>query len=139
MTDESKTDEPNRERSEGAAQPGSPQDRRATASVLVRLPGLIAIALYMVILAGTVILGVATHHFPRVYLAFPVFFIAAGLGLLMLFRWAWALALGAVTLMTAVFVYRFSMEHAIPLLVQGLLNLVFFLYLVRTEVRDSLR
>lgn len=121
------------------AQPGSAEDRRAAAGVLMRLPGLIAIALYMVILAGTVILGVATRHFPPLYLFFPAFFFAGGLGLLMLFRWAWALTLAAVTLMTAVFIYEYSTQHAIPLLVQGLLNLVFFLYLVRTEVRASLR
>jgi hypothetical protein len=123
----------------GLEQPGSPQDRCAAAGLLMRLPGLIAISLYMVILAGTIILGVASHHFAPLYLVFPAFFIAAALGLLMLFRWAWALTLAAILLMTATFFYQFAVEHALALLVQGLLNLVFFLYLVRTEVRASLR
>jgi hypothetical protein len=130
---------PNDRSSSLGSQPGSPEDRRAATAVLKRLPGLIAIALYMVILAGTVILGVATHHLAPLYLVFPVVFFAAGLGLPMLFRWAWALALAAVLLMTATFLYQFSVEHALAYLVQGLLNMVFFLYLVRTEVRASLR
>jgi hypothetical protein len=33
----------------------------------------------------------------------------------------------------------FSSQHQAPTLIQGLLNLVFFLYLVRTEVRAKLR
>jgi len=33
----------------------------------------------------------------------------------------------------------FGAQHIAPALVQGLLNLVFFLYLVRTEVRSKLR
>jgi hypothetical protein len=139
MTEEIKIGELNSDNPQSTEQPGSPQARRAAADVLMRLPGLMAIALYMVILAGTVILGVATHHFAPLYLVFPVFFIAAGLGLLMLFRWAWALTLGAVLLTTAIFLYQFSVEHALAFLVQGLLNMVFFLYLVRTEVRASLR
>jgi hypothetical protein len=106
---------------------------------LARTPGLAAIALYMLVLAGTVILGVAGGHFPPLYLFFPVFFIAAGLGLLLLFRWAWALALAAVVLLMAAFLYQFTATHAGSSLVQGLLNLVFFLYLIRAEVRSSLR
>ena len=108
-------------------------------SPLMRLPGLAAIALYMLLLAGTVILGVAGKHFPPLYLLFPVLFLAAGMGLLMLLRWAWALSLGAVALLVAMFLYLFTRQHALAWLVQGLLNLVFFLYLVRSEVRDSLR
>jgi hypothetical protein len=33
----------------------------------------------------------------------------------------------------------FSSRHELPALVQGLLNMVFFLYLVRAEVRARLR
>ena len=108
-------------------------------STLLQLPGLIAISLYMLLLAGTVILGVAGRHFPPLYLFFPALFIAAGFGLMLLLRWAWALALGAIALLLGLFLYQFAVHHAPSALIQGLLNLVFFLYLVRTEVRASLR
>jgi hypothetical protein len=57
----------------------------------------------------------------------------------MLMRWAWALTLGAVFLMAVYNMWIFSSQHLAPALVQGLLNWVFFLYLVRTEVRSKLR
>lgn len=118
-----------------AAKPGtSPQQR-----VLLPLPGLAAIALYMLILAGIGIVGVAGEHVPAAYLFFSAAFIAAGMGLLLLLRWAWALTLAAVLMLTALFFWRFANGHALPYLVQGLLNLVFFLYLIRTEVREKLR
>ncbi len=113
----------------------APQPNRS----LLRLPGLAAIALYMLFLAGVVILGVAGKHYPPLYLVFPALFIAAGFGLLLLLRWAWALALAAVVMLMTVFFYEFGKAHAAVGLVQGLLNLVFFLYLVRAEVRSNLR
>lgn len=106
---------------------------------LLPLPGLAAIALYMIILAGVGILGVAGGHMPPVYLFFSAAFVAAGLGLLLLLRWAWALTLAAVLLLTGLFFWRFASGHALPYVVQGLLNLVFFFYLIRTEVRGKLR
>jgi hypothetical protein len=114
--------------------PPPPQKRE-----LIPLPGLAAIGLYMLVLAGISILGVASGKFPPVFLVFSATFIAAALGLLMLFRWAWALTLGAVALLVALFGWKFAVEHQAPFIVQGLLNLVFFLYLVRTEVRSKLK
>jgi len=64
---------------------------------------------------------------------------AASAGLLMLFRWAWALALAAVLLLVVYNLWIFASQHQGAALVQGLLNLVFFLYLVRPEVRERLR
>jgi hypothetical protein len=57
----------------------------------------------------------------------------------MLFRWAWAMALAAVVLLSAYNLWLFAQLHLAPSLIQGLLNLVFFLYLIRTEVREKLR
>jgi hypothetical protein len=111
-----------------------------TLRVLLPLPGLAAIALYLLLLAGTIVVGVvAGRHYPPVFLVFSALFITASGGLLMLFRWAWALALAAVVLLTGYNLWIFSSEHSPAGLVQGLLNLVFFLYLVRTEVRAKLR
>jgi hypothetical protein len=102
-------------------------------------PALAAIALYLLMLAGTIILGVASGgHYPPVFLVFSALFIAACGGLLMLFRWAWALALAAVLLLAAYNLWIFSSRHQLSTLVQGLLNLVFFLYLVRPELRERL-
>lgn len=107
---------------------------------LLPLPGLAAISLYLFVLAGVIILGVVGgRHYPPLFLIFAVAFITACAGLLMLFRWAWALALAAVFLLVVYNLWIFSTQHVGAALVQGLLNLVFFLYLVRPEVRDKLR
>jgi uncharacterized membrane protein YvlD (DUF360 family) len=106
---------------------------------LLPLPGLAAIALYMLVLSGINILGVVNGYVRPPYLFFSAVFIASGLGLLLLFRWAWTLALAAVVLLAGLFLWKFSAQHDIASIAQGLLNLVFFLYLVRPEVRVRLR
>jgi hypothetical protein len=112
----------------------------APAGIQMPLPGLAAIALYLLVLAGAIILGVVSGgHYPSIFLIFSVLFIAASAGLLLLFRWAWALALSAVMLLAGYNLWLFASEHQPAGLVQGGLNLVFFLYLVRTEVREKLR
>jgi hypothetical protein len=107
---------------------------------LLPLPGLAAISLYLLGLAGVIILGVVGgRHYPLLFLIFAAGFIAASGGLMRLKRWAWALALGAVLLLATYDLWIFFYQHELPALVQGLLNVVFFLYLVRTEVRVKLR
>jgi hypothetical protein len=107
---------------------------------LLPLPGLAAIALYLLVLAGAVVSGVVGgRHYPPLFLVFSAALIAAAGGLLMLFRWAWAMALSAVFLLATYQFWFFASQHAIPALVQGALNLIFFLYLVRIEVREKLR
>ena len=107
---------------------------------LMRLPGLVFINLYLLALAAVIILGVvAGGHYPPLFLIFAAGFISASLGLMLLFRWAWALALAAVFLLVVYNLWIFSTQHQGAALVQGLLNLVFFLYLVRPEVREKLR
>ncbi len=103
------------------------------------LPGVAAISLYLFLIAGVIVLGVAGGHYPRLYVLFPMLFLAAGGGLLASFRWAWALALGAVFMLAGYNLWAFAMQHQIPVIAQGLLNLVFFLYLIRPEVRERLR
>ncbi len=114
--------------------------RRPRRSDLLQLPGLAAISLYLLILAGVIILGVVGgHHYPPIFLVFAAGFITASGGLMLLFRWAWALALAAVFLLVVYNLWIFYSQHQGAAIVQGLLNLVFFLYLVRTEVREKLR
>jgi len=107
--------------------------------VRMPLPGLAALSLYMMVLAGINILGVANGYMRPAYLIFSAAFIAAALGLLLLFRWAWTLTLAAVVLLMGSFCWKFYVQHDVPSIVQGLLNMVFFLYLVRPEVRAKLR
>ncbi|MGD0628737.1 MAG: hypothetical protein ABR987_05265 [Terracidiphilus sp.] len=124
----------------GASRPRGTTQPRPPTRELLPLPGLAAISLYLLLLAGVVILGVvAGRHYPPLFLVFAAGFISASAGLLMLFRWAWALALAAVFLLVIYNLWIFSVEHQGAALVQGLLNLVFFLYLVRPEVREKLR
>ncbi len=104
------------------------------------LPGVAAVCLYLLLLAGVIILGVVSgQHYPAIYLIFAAAFITASAGLMMSFRWAWALALGAVALLAAYNLWIFSQRRDMAALIQGLLNLVMFLYLIRTEVRARLR
>jgi hypothetical protein len=117
----------------------SPQDS-SQRKELLPLPGLAAIGLYLVVLAGVIVVGVVGGgHYPPLFLLFAAAFITASCGLLMLFRWAWSLALAAVLLLAVYNLWIFSTLHQAPSLVQGLLNLVFFMYLVRPEVRTRLR
>jgi len=115
--------------------PTQPQRRN-----LFPLPGLVAISLYLLLISGGIIFGVVvTHTNSPLFLLLAAGFIAAAAGLLLLFRWAWAMALGAVFLIVVYNLWSFAGLREPSFLVQGLLNLVFFLYLVRTEVRAKLR
>ena len=133
MSDDAKPNPP------AAVPAGSAVSPKAQKSALLKLPGLIAISFYMLLLAGEVVLNVVQGRAGRLFLLFPALFIAGGLGLTMLLRWAWALALAAATLGTGWCLWSFSAQHNAGFLAQGLLNLVFFLYLVRPEVRNRLR
>ena len=75
---------------------------------LLKLPGVVAISLYMILLAGVTVAYVVEHHTASLHLVFPVLFIAGALGLLMLLRWAWALTLATIALLSATFLYQYS-------------------------------
>ncbi len=119
--------------------PPAPAGATSRRSALLKLPGLIAISIYMLLLAGVTVVSVMEQRTGFIYLVFSVFFIAGALGLLLLLRWAWALTLAAVAILSGSFLWGFSVQHSYSSLVQGLLNLLFFLYLVRTDVREKLK
>ena len=106
---------------------------------LLPLPGLAAIALYLLVLAVVIVVGVVGGHYPALLLVLPVFLFAACGGLLMRFRWAWAMALSAVLMLGGYNLWIFARQYMVPALIQGMLNMVFFFYLVRPEVREKLR
>ena len=110
-------------------------------TALLQLPGLLFIGLYMVGLSAMVTVRVVAHHAHPRYLVLSVLFLIAGFGLVQLFRWAWSLTLAAVFLPMSYCLWL-MLRHAMPYevgFVQILLNLLLFLYLVRTEVRAALR
>jgi hypothetical protein len=141
MSNESIRDESQPSQSGQAQEPASPTPAGAPAPPrrdLLQLPALAAIALYMFILAGVIVFGVVSGR-PPVLLVFSALFITASGGLLMLFRWAWAMTLAAVLLLAGYNMWIAVALHQPAAIVQGLLNLVFFLYLIRPEVREKLR
>lgn len=103
------------------------------------LPGVTAIALYMLVLAAVIAFGVVGKHIPWIFLLLAPFFVTASFGLLRMFRWAWALTLSAVFLLMSYNFWIFATQGQPPGAIQGLLNLVFFFYLVRVDVRSRLR
>jgi hypothetical protein len=103
------------------------------------LPAMAGIALYMFVLAGVVGFGAATGRFPRLFLILCVLFLAAAVGLIRLYRWGWALTSAASFLLMSYGIWAYIHTRMAAALVMSFLNLVFFLYLVRPEVRDRLR
>lgn len=123
----------------GVNTPGGMKSAPAGKREILPFPGLAAISLYLLLLAVVIIVGVVGRHYRPIFLVLPVLLFAASGGLLLLLRWAWALALAAVLLLSGYNLWIFTRMHMFAALVQGLLNLVFFLYLVRTPVREKLR
>lgn len=103
------------------------------------LPAMAGIALYMLVLAGVVGFGAATGRFPSLFLIVCLLFVAAAVGLIRLYRWGWALTTAASFLLMSYGVWAYIHTRMAAALVMSFLNLIFFLYLVRPEVRERLR
>jgi uncharacterized membrane protein (DUF2068 family) len=107
------------------------------------LPGMAAIALWMLALAAMGVAGVLNGHYPtgaRVgILTLCSIFAVAGLGLIRMRRWGWALSLGAAFCCMCFGCYSLFRFHQPQWVVMAVINLVFFLYLVRPEVIGRLR
>jgi lysylphosphatidylglycerol synthetase-like protein (DUF2156 family) len=108
------------------------------------LPGVAGICLFMAVL--TIINAVAAlegkfglGRGKYGVLALCTLLAAGVFGLLRMWRWGWALVLAGCLTLCLGNLYVFEKTHAGQFLLQGLFALVFFLYLVRTEVRARLR
>jgi hypothetical protein len=98
-----------------------------------------AIALWMLALAVLGVIGVLTHRYPTPVLAVCTLFAAAGLGMIQRRRWGWALTLGAVFCSMCFACYMLFRFRQAPWAFTAFVNLIFFLYLVRSEVIGRLR
>jgi hypothetical protein len=108
------------------------------------LPGMAAISLWMLALSVVGVAYVLTGHSRRAgdkiaILILCSVFAVAGLGLIRLRRWGWALTLGSVFCSMCYWCYSLFRFHQPQAGVMAVINLVFFLYLVRSEVIGRLR
>jgi len=108
------------------------------------LPGMALIGMYLLVLSmlnafaamrGTFGLGAAKFSI----LGVCTLLVIGIFGMLRLRRWGWSLVTAGCLLMAAGYFYGFHRMHAPPYIINGLFDLVFFLYLSRTEVRERLR
>jgi len=110
----------------------------------VMLPGVAAIALYMLFMAFINAFGALRGLFRTPAANYSVLsvctLLAVGVfGLLRMRRWGWALVLGGTIFLALGDGFFFKLTHTGFFAVRALLEMVFFLYLVRPEVRDRMR
>ncbi len=108
------------------------------------LPGMAMIAMYLLLMAMLNAFAAMRGTFgagaPR-YSIFGVctLMVIGVFGLLRMSRWGWSIVTAGCLLMAAGYFYGYHRAGAAPYVVQGIFDLLFFLYLVRPEVRERLR
>jgi uncharacterized membrane protein (DUF2068 family) len=103
------------------------------------LPGMAVICMWMLGLCALGLVGVITHNLPPGVMILCVIFAVAANGLLKLRRWGWALTLAAAFLSLCYGAYMLFHFHQGPMIVMIVVNLVFFLYLIRPEVLERVK
>lgn len=108
------------------------------------LPGVAAICMFLLFLTMVNVYGALVGGFGTGLGKYGVLtlctMLAAGIfGLLRLHRWGYSLVMAGCVLLAMGDFYYFSKSHVAFFLLRGLFEMVFFLYLVRTEVRERLR
>lgn len=108
------------------------------------LPGMALISMYLLVLAMLNAFAAINGTFGRSAAKYSILGVCTLLvigifGMLRLRRWGWSLVTAGCLLMAAGYFYGFHRVHAAPYIINGLFDLVFFLYLSRTEVRERLR
>ncbi|GAC1358984.1 MAG: hypothetical protein NVSMB3_06270 [Acidobacteriaceae bacterium] len=109
----------------------------------VLLPGVAGIAMFLLLLAllntFAAVKGVYGSGGGRYgVLGVCTLLVVGVFGLLKMRRWGWAIVTAGALLLAMGYLFVFSRTHSAPMVVQALFGLVFFLYLVRTEVRERL-
>jgi uncharacterized membrane protein (DUF2068 family) len=128
MTDSPSPNEPS-QKSTGQ-QPGKPAGL---------LPGIAVICIWNLFLCGIGLIGVISHNLSPLVMILCVIYAIAANGLLKLRRWGWALTLAAAFLSMCYGTYILVHFHQLPIIVMVVVNLIFFLYLVRPEVLERLK
>jgi hypothetical protein len=108
------------------------------------LPGVAAICMFLLFLTMVNVYGALVGGFGTGIGKYGVLtlctMLAAGIfGLLRLRRWGYSLVMAGCILLAVGDFYYFSKSHVAFFVLRALFEMVFFLYLVRTEVRDRLR
>lgn len=126
----------------------SPQNAPTTAQPLNldrgrMLPGIAGIAMFLLLLTLLNVFAALRNAFGTSAIKFGVLtlctMLVAGIfGLLKMRTWGHAIVLAGCLLLSSSYFYLFSRTHSPFLIVQGAFMLVFFLYLVRPEVRNRL-
>ncbi len=107
------------------------------------LPGIAGIALFLLFFTLLNVFAVLTGRFGAgagkyTLLVLSTLLCVGLFGLLKMRRWGFSIVLAGCLLLSAGYFYLFRLSHAMPPLVQGCFMLLFFLYLVRPEVRDRM-
>jgi len=106
------------------------------------LPGMAMIALFMLFIAIANSINVITHrNVTRPSAMYAILLVSTLIvlgvfGFLRLRRWGWALLLGGCFFYSLGNVVLFAQTHQPGFLLPAAFAMVFFLYLVRTEIRD---
>lgn len=117
---------------------GSRPDAKPEAAMRL-LPGMAVIGLWMLAQCALGLIGVLMHKLPTGVLIICVIFAVAANGLLKLRRWGWALTLGAAFLSMSYGIFMLLRSHQLSLIAMVVLNLIFFLYLIRPEVLERVK
>jgi hypothetical protein len=107
------------------------------------LPGVAGIAMFLLLVTllnvVAVLRGVAGSGALKYgVLSLCTLLLAGVFGLLKMRRWGYSIVMAGCLLLSAGYFYVFSRTHVFPYMVEGFVALVFFLYLVRPEVRDRM-
>jgi hypothetical protein len=107
------------------------------------LPGVAGIAMFLLFFTLLNVFAALSGRFgqgaSRVGILALCSILVAGLfGLLRMRRWGHAIVLAGCMLLSGGYFYVFTRTHEAPWMVEGLFMLLFFLYLVRPEVRDRM-
>jgi hypothetical protein len=118
--------------------------RRLQAKAKGMLPGVAAICMFLLFLTMVNVYGALIGGFGTGWGKYGVLTLCTMLtvgifGLLRMQRWGYSLVMAGCVLLAVGDFYYFTRSHVAFFLLRGLFEMVFFLYLVRTEVRDRLR
>jgi hypothetical protein len=118
-------------------------EKKLEAKAGAMLPGVAGICIFITFITILNVYGALTNAFGNGVAKYGVLtlctLLALGVfGLLRLTRWGWALVTAGCLMLAGGDFFFFEKSHQAFFLIRGMFDLVFFLYLVRTETRERL-